>query len=107
MLAVLIEHTGGKWPFWLSPRQACVVPVGQGFIKYATEVSEILKQAGFYADVDDSNKQLNNKIRECFVEAWNYIVVVGHKVMQHAHHFARHASDSCVVCCDYDRKRKV
>jgi len=79
MLAVLMEHTAGKWPFWLSPRQVCVVPVAQQYVQYANEVHETLKAAGFHTDVDDSKKQLNNKIRECFLEQWNYIVVVGEK----------------------------
>jgi threonyl-tRNA synthetase len=79
MLAVLMEHTGGKWPFWLSPRQACVVPVSPVFTEYATKVYDEIKAAGFHADIDDSKKQLNNKIREAFLEQWNYIVVVGEK----------------------------
>merc|ERR1712086_1100986 len=38
MFAVLLEHYGGKWPFWLSPRQALVVPVGKSFVPYANSV---------------------------------------------------------------------
>ena len=40
MIAVLTEHTGGKWPFWLSPRQAIVVPIGEKYFEYATQVTQ-------------------------------------------------------------------
>ena len=40
MMAILCEHYGGKWPFWLSPRQAIVIPVAPPFNQYAQEVSE-------------------------------------------------------------------
>lgn len=42
--AILCEHFAGKWPFWLSPRQVQVVPVGMGFLDYAKEVQQILKR---------------------------------------------------------------
>jgi len=56
MFAVLLEHTGGKWPFWLSPRQVSVVPVSEkdGLPEYAEEVSKMMKDAGFYVEYDTS-----------------------------------------------------
>ena len=47
--AILCEHFAGKWPFWLSPRQVIVIPVGMGFLGYAKEVAQLLKKAHFYA----------------------------------------------------------
>ncbi len=47
--AILCEHFAGKWPFWLSPRQVIVIPVGMGFLDYAKEVAKLLKQGHFYA----------------------------------------------------------
>eukprot|EP00953_Heterococcus_sp_UTEX-ZZ885_P033115 17248-Heterococcus_DN1.PRE.1 len=77
MIAVLTEHYGGRWPFWLSPRQAMVVPVGQGFIDYAMQVRDKLHAEGFYVDVDDSTKTLNKKVREAETAHYNFVLVVG------------------------------
>jgi len=77
MFAILIEHTGGKWPFWLSPRQAVVVPVDPKFLEYAEQVRKQIHEAGFYVDVDSSDKTLNKKIRDAQLEQYNYILVVG------------------------------
>jgi len=78
-MSVLIEHTGGKWPLWLSPRQVMVVPVGEAFFDYAQQVRDRLHAAGYYADVELSNKQLAKKVREATVAQYNYILVVGDK----------------------------
>merc|ERR1711871_553012 len=56
MTAVLTEHWGGKWPFWLSPRQCCLVPVDPKFTPYAQQVRDRIHKAGFYVDVDDSTR---------------------------------------------------
>jgi len=82
MIAVLTESTGGKWPFWLSPRQAMVVPVGIPFNGYAGEVAAMLKKAGFCAeaDTDDSNT-MNKKVRNAQIAQFNFIFVVGEKEM--------------------------
>jgi len=77
MIAVLTEHTGGKWPFWLSPRQAVVIPVAPNFIDYASQVQKRLWDAGYNVDVDDSRNQLNKKIREGQLAQYNFILVVG------------------------------
>jgi threonyl-tRNA synthetase len=78
-MSVLIEHSGGKWPFWLSPRQVCVIPVAEGYFGYAREVRERLHAAGYYVDVDESSKQLAKKVREAAMAQYNYILVVGEK----------------------------
>jgi threonyl-tRNA synthetase len=77
MMAVLSEHYGGKWPFWLSPRQVVIVPVSEKFGEYAESVQNTLELAGFYTDVDKSNLTLNKKIRNAQVSQYNYIGVVG------------------------------
>lgn len=77
MSAVLTEHWGGKWPFWLSPRQACIVPVDPKYLDYAYEVQTILHTAGYFVDVDDSSRTLNKKVREAQVAQYNFILVVG------------------------------
>jgi threonyl-tRNA synthetase len=77
MFAILIEHYGGKWPFWLSPRQAMVTPVGQGFIEYGKQVAQAIHDAGFFCDVDTTKKQLPKKIAEAQAQNYNFILVVG------------------------------
>ena len=77
MIAILTEHFRGKWPFWLSPRQALVVPIHQNLNAYAHEVQRRLHDAGFHADVDESTKTFNKKIREGQLAQYNFILVVG------------------------------
>lgn len=76
-IAVLCEHYGGKWPFWLSPRQVCVVPVSLKFGDYAQHVRDYLHDAGFYVDYDSSEATLEKKIRNAQIAQYNYILVVG------------------------------
>ena len=79
--AILTEHWGGKWPFWISPRQVCDVPIDIKFIDYASKVATMLHNAGFYADLEDSSKTFNKKIRESQLAQYNFILVVGEKEM--------------------------
>jgi threonyl-tRNA synthetase len=76
-IAVLTEHTGGKWPFWVSPRQAMVIPISLNFSDYASDVQKQIHAAGFYCDVDLSTLTLNNKVRQAQEAQYNYILVVG------------------------------
>merc|ERR1712002_1439924 len=80
MIAVLTESYGGKWPFWLSPRQVMVVPVGIPFNDYAKEVASYLRGKGYCAeaDTDDSNT-MNKKVRNAQIAQFNFIFVVGEK----------------------------
>lgn len=79
MSAILMEHWGGKWPFWISPRQVVVVPVDPKYFAYGAKVQEMVHKAGFFVDLDDSSHTLNKKIREGQVAQYNYILVVGGK----------------------------
>jgi threonyl-tRNA synthetase len=72
-VGVLIEHFGGKWPFWLSPRQILIVPVGVGFYEYAREVQKIFKDQHMYIDVDLSGNTLQKKIRTGQLAQYNFI----------------------------------
>ncbi|XP_061461788.1 threonine--tRNA ligase, mitochondrial [Rhineura floridana] len=82
MLAILAENYGGKWPFWLSPFQIMVIPVGPDVEDYASEVHQIFHRAGFMADVDaDSGSTLNRKIRKAQLAQYNFQFVVGRKEM--------------------------
>lgn len=78
MTAILIEHFKGKWPLWLSPRQILVVPVGVKYFEYAESLKDTLvKQHGFYADVDVSGNTLQKKVRSGQLMKYNFIFIVG------------------------------
>merc|ERR1712141_826891 len=80
MIAVLTENFGGKWPFWLSPRQTMVVPVGPTLNQYAQEVRDRLKSDGYCTDVDvDDGNTMNKKVRNAQIAQYNFILVVGEK----------------------------
>ncbi|KAI2576055.1 threonyl-tRNA synthetase 3 [Homo sapiens] len=75
MIAILSENYGGKWPFWLSPRQVMVIPVGPTCEKYALQVSSEFFEEGFMADVDlDHSCTLNKKIRNAQLAQYNFIL---------------------------------
>ncbi|KAG8192694.1 hypothetical protein JTE90_009719 [Oedothorax gibbosus] len=80
MIAILTENYGGKWPFWLSPRQSIVVPVGPMFEDYAQKVSSEISKAGFICDMDvDQGDTMNKKIRNAQIQQYNFIFVVGER----------------------------
>ncbi|SBT77141.1 threonine--tRNA ligase, putative [Plasmodium ovale] len=78
-VAILIEHTAGKLPFWISPRQAIVLPVSDRFNGYANYVYDTLSNNLFDVEVDLSMNTLNKKIREAQLKQFNFILVVGEK----------------------------
>lgn len=78
MTAILTEHFKGKWPFWLSPRQILIVPVGPKFYDYAQKLQKRLNdEFFFYADVDVSGNTLPKKIRNGQVYKYNFTFIVG------------------------------
>eukprot|EP00922_Rhytidocystis_sp_ex-Travisia-forbesii_P039347 GHVS01058521.1.p1 GENE.GHVS01058521.1~~GHVS01058521.1.p1 ORF type:complete len:841 (+),score=90.25 GHVS01058521.1:187-2523(+) len=77
MVAVLIEHTAGKFPFWLSPRQAIVLPISDKHNEYAQWVEKTLTNFGYDVGIDMSSNTINKKIREAQIHQWNYMLVVG------------------------------
>ncbi|GIY74491.1 threonine--tRNA ligase 1, cytoplasmic [Caerostris darwini] len=80
MIAILTESFGGKWPFWLSPRQSIVVPVGPMFEEYAQKVCHEITSAGFICDMDvDQGDTMKKKIRNAQLEQYNFIFVVGER----------------------------
>uniref|UniRef100_A0A8C5SV94 threonine--tRNA ligase n=1 Tax=Laticauda laticaudata TaxID=8630 RepID=A0A8C5SV94_LATLA len=80
MMAILAENYSGKWPFWLSPRQVMVLPVGPTCEEYAQQVCKEASEAGLMADVDlDQSCTLNKKIRNAQLAQYNFIFVVGEK----------------------------
>jgi len=78
-LSILIEHTQGKFPLWLSPVQVKVLPIGEAHIEYAKNVFEKLKAENIRAELDDSNESLGKKIRNAKTEKVPYMLVIGDK----------------------------
>ena len=83
MIAILTESFGGKWPFWLSPRQAIVITVSDKFDEYAHRVKDQIYAAGFECDFNsDQGTTLNKKIRNAQLDNYNFILVIGEKEQQ-------------------------
>ncbi|VDO24679.1 unnamed protein product [Haemonchus placei] len=84
MAAILTENYGGKWPFWLSPRQAKVITVHESVNPYARQVKEKLYNAGFEVEFDEGcSDTLNKQIRNAQLAQFNFILVVGQKEVEH------------------------
>lgn len=79
-MAMLAEHSGGRWPFWLSPIQAQVIPVHESANNYALALRDTLRNEGFMVECDlDKKAKLSKKIREAQLDRYNFILVVGYK----------------------------
>jgi threonyl-tRNA synthetase len=77
MIAILTENFGGRWPFWLAPRQVVVIPVAGAYDAYAQRVQHTLHEAGLFAECDLSGLTMNKKIRNAEIAQLNFIFVVG------------------------------
>lgn len=80
--AVMLEHTGGNLPLWLSPVQVKLLPVSEKHIAYAREVIESLRATGIRAEVDDTDESLGKKVRAGKNEKIPYLIVVGDKEVE-------------------------
>ena len=80
-VAVLIEHTGGKFPLWLTPEQAVVLPISEKFNDYAQEVANRLNILDVRAIGDFRNEKIGRKIRDNELKRIPYLLVVGEKEM--------------------------
>ncbi|KAK3054875.1 threonyl-tRNA synthetase [Extremus antarcticus] len=76
-IAILCEHFGGKWPFWLSPRQILVVPVMPAANDYVLELQKVFRDKHMHVDVDISGNTMQKKIRTGQLQQYNFIFVVG------------------------------
>mgnify|MGYP000626430947 CR=1 FL=1 len=78
-MGVLIEHTAGNFPLWLSPVQAKVLPITDEQLDYAQQVAKQLKEQGMRVEVDDRSATLGNKIRQAEEERIPLMLIVGAK----------------------------
>ena len=77
--AVLIEHTAGHFPLWLTPDQVAILPISEKYNEYAQEVKKFFDKQGVRAVVDDRNEKIGRKIRDNELKRVPYMVVVGEK----------------------------
>ena len=77
--AVLIEHTAGHFPLWLTPDQVSILPISEKYNDYARKVAAQLDAAGVRAIIDDRNEKIGRKIRDNELKRVPYMVVVGEK----------------------------
>lgn len=78
-VAVLIEHTAGKFPLWLTPDQVVVMPISEKYNDYAAKVSELLNFSDIRSFVDDRNEKIGRKIRDNELKRIPYLLIVGEK----------------------------
>jgi threonyl-tRNA synthetase len=78
-VAVLIEHTGGRFPLWLTPEQAVILPISEKYNDYAKKVCELLNNCDIRASIDDRNETIGKKIRENELKRIPFLLIVGEK----------------------------
>ena len=78
-VAVLIEHTAGHFPLWLTPDQVAILPISEKFNDYAEQVRRFLDTKGVRATVDNRNEKIGRKIRDNELKRVPYMVIVGEK----------------------------
>jgi len=76
-VAVLIEHTAGKFPLWLTPEQVVVLPISEKYNEYAKSVSEFLNNSDIRTIIDDRNEKIGRKIRDNEMKRIPYLLIVG------------------------------
>ena len=78
-IAVLIEHCAGKFPLWLAPLQAKILPISDKSMNYAQSIADLLKNADIRAEIDDRNEKIGKKIRDAELTKVPYMLVIGEK----------------------------
>ena len=78
-VAVLIEHTAGKFPLWLTPEQVVILPISEKYNEYAQNVSDFLNNCDIRSLIDDRNEKIGRKIRDNELKRIPYLLIVGEK----------------------------
>ncbi|MBW2412108.1 MAG: threonine--tRNA ligase, partial [Deltaproteobacteria bacterium] len=78
-LGILIEHFAGKFPLWMTPVQAVVLPINDDLVPYSTDVRDSLRNAGLRVELDSRTESLNKKVREAQLNYIPLILTVGAK----------------------------
>ena len=80
-IGFLLEHYAGKFPVWLSPVQAKILPISDKFMDYAEEVKTKMRKAGIRVEIDSRSEKIGKKIREAELSRTPYMLVIGEKEM--------------------------
>ena len=91
--AVLIEHTAGHFPLWLTPDQVAILPISEKYNDYAEKLRKYFDRNNVRAYVDDRNEKIGRKIRDAQMEKVPYMVVVGDRDMENGTVSPRHRAD--------------
>ena len=78
-VAVLIEHTAGHFPLWLTPDQVAILPISEKYNDYAQHVQEVLEQSDVRTVLDDRAEKIGRKIRDNEMKHIPYLLIVGEK----------------------------
>jgi threonyl-tRNA synthetase len=78
-VAVVIEHTAGNFPLWLTPEQAVVLPLSDKYLDQSRKVLELLKESDIRASVDERNETIGRKIRDAELAKTPFMLVIGEK----------------------------
>jgi threonyl-tRNA synthetase len=78
-VAVLIEHTAGKFPLWLTPEQVVILPISEKFQNYAEKVLNYLNNSDLRALIDSRNEKIGKKIRDNELKRIPYLLIIGEK----------------------------
>ncbi len=78
-VAVLIEHTAGKFPLWLTPDQVVILPISEKYEEYAKKVLKVLNNYDIRTFIDDRNEKIGKKIRDNELKRIPYLLIVGEK----------------------------
>ena len=92
-VAVLIEHTAGKFPLWLSPDQVVVLPISEKYNEYSKSVSEYLNNSDIRTIIDDRNEKIGRKIRDNEMKRIPYLLIVGEQEAESQHVSVRKQGD--------------
>jgi len=76
---VLLEHTGGDLPFWMSPTQIIILPISDKFLDYCKTVQKLLEKSNFRTEIDNRNEKISKKIRDSEIGKLPFMLVVGEK----------------------------
>ena len=78
-IALLIEHTAGKFPLWLNPDQIIILPISEKYNEYGVEVLNLLKNYDIRGLVDERNEKIGRKIRDAELKKIPFMLIIGEK----------------------------
>jgi threonyl-tRNA synthetase len=112
-LAILIDHFNGKWPFWLSPRQAVIIPVSDKHVEYSKKIQakinddEHYETTKFFVDIDSKSDTVGQRIKESVKKGYTYIIMIGDKELESGQLAIRRANEKRPTIMDATQVRDL